>query len=64
MSCGVYLGQPRTLLWADAAETVPLRSLVLANWGFTEAQVLKLSETHTSIVDLNLKVRASIANVV
>jgi hypothetical protein len=56
LTSGAYLGQPRTLLWADAAETVPLQALKLAHWGFTAAQVELLAITHTSITSLNLKV--------
>ena len=57
LTSGAYLGQPRTLFWADAAETVPLRNLVLPYWGISAAQLLSLSSTHTSIVELNLKVQ-------
>lgn len=57
---GVSLGQPRTLFWADAAETVPLRNLVLSCWDITSEQVLGIAATHTSIVELDLSVRSCV----
>lgn len=56
---GITLGQPRTLFWADAAETVPLRSLALSHWDVTSSQLIELSKTHTSVVDIELVVSAS-----
>jgi hypothetical protein len=56
MGSGAFLGQPRTLFWADAKQTVPLRNLKLGFWDISADQLLGLSITHTSMVELSLKV--------
>ncbi len=44
-------------MWADAAETVPLRSLHLSHWDVAAETALSISTTHTSITELELAVR-------
>jgi hypothetical protein len=62
MQSGLSLGHPRTLLWADAAETTPLRSLKLSNWDVSASVVVELANTHTSMVELELAVSTSLYN--
>lgn len=56
MDSGITLGQPRTLLWADAAKTVPLRNINVSYWDIPTTALLELSSTHTSIVELETAV--------